>query len=212
MTAAHVLIPKAQWAKGPWHKEPDQFLFTHAGFPCFIFRNMLVTGSLCGYVALTPEHPWWGKDYSECVETPPCEPRCLDPSAIADAFPELPKVSKRMAEHMAEPSWSCDHRPEVILDVHGGVTYAGPMQQIGNADERPQSFEWGFGFDCAHAGDLAPLMDATLRFIYLSQGPAGVRHWKEHQRIMRPYERYRTMSYVRKQVEGLAEQLAKVTR
>jgi hypothetical protein len=213
MTAAQVFIPKTQWGPGPWIDEPDQLLFSHAGLACYIYRNLHVTGSLCGYVALSPQHPWWGKDYNECTQTPPCDPDApVDLRRMSEHFPELPAISERMAAHMAEPRWSCDHRPEMILDVHGGVTYAGPMQQVGYGNT-PQSFEWGFGFDTGHAGDHCPLMDATLRMIYLAQGAKGKREWEEHQRIMLTgpmRNRYRTIRYVRAHVKRLADQLAAV--
>ena len=47
---------------GPWHSEPDHEEFrSPTGRPCIIHRNNL--GAWCGYVGVTPTHPWHGKDY-----------------------------------------------------------------------------------------------------------------------------------------------------
>lgn len=52
------------WGDGPWEHEPNRIDFSHAGFPCFIHRNMHVTGSWCGYVGITSrKHPAYGKHY-----------------------------------------------------------------------------------------------------------------------------------------------------
>jgi hypothetical protein len=80
--------------------------------------------------------------------------------------------------------------PEV--EVHGGLTYAAScggaichVPEPGEPDD-----VWWFGFDCAHAWDVLP---GTLR--YGGRLPDSV---------------YRTMDYVRRETERLAEQLAAV--
>lgn len=201
-------IPKKQWGPGPWQKEPDGAQFVHAGLQCYVFRNTWVTGSLNGYVAIRPEHPWWGKNYGECVAVPPCDP---NPPVDFDAWPHMPPPGSRLRAAMAEPSWSCDHRPDALIDVHGGLTYGGPMPEVLG----PRDMEaWGFGFDTGHAGDLMPLMEATLKAVYLLK-KNGAAEWAAHQRIMKQGplgETYKTMSYVRQETKRLAEQLAKFGR
>lgn len=49
--------------KGPWSDEPDRELFKAHGFQCLLNRNW--QGVWCGYVGLTPSHPWYGKEYSK---------------------------------------------------------------------------------------------------------------------------------------------------
>lgn len=44
---------------GPWKDEPDRKEWRHAGLPCLILRNAL--GALCGYAAVPPGHPLYGK-------------------------------------------------------------------------------------------------------------------------------------------------------
>ncbi|MDX6480317.1 MAG: hypothetical protein QOG85_827 [Gaiellaceae bacterium] len=49
------------WDSGPWDGEPDKLVWkTEAGLPGMIARNRL--GALCGYVAVTREHPLYGAD------------------------------------------------------------------------------------------------------------------------------------------------------
>lgn len=66
---------------------------------------------------------------------------------------------------------------EAAIDVHGGLTYA----------ERRSDGLWWLGFDCVHAGDLAPMLSAPFS---------------------RRGEVYRTKDYARAETERLARQLA----
>jgi hypothetical protein len=90
------------------------------------------TGHHCGYVGIPKDHPLHGKDYSE-----PCD--CL-------VFPESEEVGKRGVIPFICSDGSAT--PDVVFDVHGGITFAGggdyPVQSDGL---------WWFGYDCAHAGD-----------------------------------------------------------
>lgn len=97
------------------------------------------------------------------------------------------------------PAHGQDRDGAVLHDVfvHGGLTFAGPCQTEGHADERichvPEPGEsddvWWLGFDCAHAGDISP---------GLGIGRAGIF----------PGDVYRDVAYVRAEVVGLALQLA----
>jgi hypothetical protein len=94
-----------------------------------------------------------------------------------------------------EETW-CDHRPDSLLDVHGGITYSDFCQE----EDRPHGIchipepgqperVWWFGFDCSHAGDLMP---SFLR--YGADFPiAG--------------DDYRALSYVQAECARLAQQL-----
>lgn len=57
---------KNTWGPGPWQAEPDMVMWTdqESELDCMINRSEL-SGSLCGYVAVKPDHPWFGKDYDE---------------------------------------------------------------------------------------------------------------------------------------------------
>ncbi len=53
---------KASWVPGPWQTEQDKLNWTtKAGLPGMIVRNYM--GILCGYVAVTKEHPLYGSGY-----------------------------------------------------------------------------------------------------------------------------------------------------
>jgi hypothetical protein len=86
---------------------------------------------------------------------------------------------------------------DVDVEVHGGLTYAHECDGIichVPAPGMPDDV-WWLGFDCAHAGDLVPGMDADLRSIGIAD-----REW------MRWLE-YRALPYVRREIESLAAQL-----
>lgn len=144
---------KASWGPGPWIDEPDRVEFEHDGFPCIILR--VESGSLCGYVAVPPGHPWHGVDYSRW---------------------------EKGREDVPEP------------DCHGGVTYA--RKCIGQVCHMPKPGEpddvWWLGFDHAHLYDISPAYAASPVF----GGPA----WID------PMASYKTIQYVRRQCESLAEQ------
>lgn len=52
---------------GVWTTEPDRLEFEAHGLPCWILR-MMHSGHLCGYVAVPPGHPWWGRDHETRAE------------------------------------------------------------------------------------------------------------------------------------------------
>jgi hypothetical protein len=88
---------------------------------------------------------------------------------------------------------------DVDVRVHGGLTYA--ARCCGHICHVPQpgmpdDVFW-FGFDCGHAFDVSPGLEARMRGI--------------HMPLMRyPMEVYRDLPYVRSEIESLAEQLAAV--
>lgn len=93
------------------------------------------------------------------------------------------------------------------VDVHGGLTYANACEETDTEAEGichvpsagAPTDVWWFGFDCVHSGDLAPGMAAISRHSGLGVG------------IYRN-DTYRDVPYVVREVEGLAQQLAAVTR
>lgn len=64
MTDQEFLKAKARWARGPWDDEPDKVQWTtKSGLPGLIVRNH--SGSLCGYAAVSKEHPLYGTGYGD---------------------------------------------------------------------------------------------------------------------------------------------------
>lgn len=84
-----------------------------------------------------------------------------------------------------------DHPSLGDITVHGGLTYEGlPMGG--------DFASWyGFGFDCAHAGDMWPYN------MYLMPGMTGTRKYRSD-------ESYKDMRYVKGQCDALAKQLYEV--
>lgn len=58
-------IDKTDWEDGPWKNEPDkkQWVDEETGLPCLILRGH--HGSLCGYVGVSENHKFYGKDYDK---------------------------------------------------------------------------------------------------------------------------------------------------
>lgn len=94
------------------------------------------------------------------------------------------------------------------LYVHGGLTYAGECQPGPEAhsichvpaDGESDNVYW-LGFDCAHAWDIAPAMDARLKDI--APDLVGAREYPGL-----PATTYKTVDYVRAECARLAGQIA----
>lgn len=95
------------------------------------------------------------------------------------------------------------------LAVHGGLTYANECAgEICHVPEPGMpDHVWWLGFDCSHAGDVAPAMQAFERKMHEETG-ADV--WKRLP-FENEHETYRTLEYVRAQTESLAEQLRAIS-
>lgn len=134
----------------PWFQEDNAVDFTSDGLQCCMLRGPI--GHWCGYVAVPPEHPWFGKTYS--YEILPTEdmlgPRDMNDHGPIDLF--CMALSGKKPEEALSIS--------LALRVHGGITYAG--DKLPTVDKTDG--QWWFGFDCAHSGDLVPGM--------LEYGPA----------------------------------------
>ncbi len=138
-------------------RQPDStefFIAEETRLVCAIHPGPM--GALNGYVAVPETHPWHGVGYSEHL-----------PIECAEE---------------ADPEGYCyEHSPESLIDVHGGITYAGPAGFL------KTEAGWWFGFDTAHAGDAVP----------------GLRAF--------PGDVLRDANYVREECVSMARQLAAVT-
>lgn len=186
-------VNREGWAAGPWDVEPDRLEWRDAatGMPCLIVRNHL--GSLCGYVGVPPGHPFHGIDYAGCALAWACN------------------------DAKGERSWDCKHRPEALVDVHGGLTYADRCNapsgicHVAKPDE-PDDV-WWLGFDCAHGGDVTPAMDAmraALGKIKLPglKVPTALTSGSPFDEVWKPT--YKDVDYVKGECAQLAAQLADV--
>lgn len=132
----------AHLPQGPWADEPDSDRFEHAGLQCIVHRQDL--GHLCGYVQVPDGHPLHGKGYYDPV------PESLRP--LLDEVMRGP-VGKRSLVSILCANLENGGRIDLLLDVHGGLTFSGPL--------RDEVGHW-FGFDCAHAGDLSPGLNSLI--------------------------------------------------
>jgi hypothetical protein len=112
-----------------------------------------------GYVGIPESHPWFGIGYSQCAL------RCA-----------------------CREQW-CGHRPEHLVDVHGGITYA----------DKEADGLWYFGFDCAHLGD-AP----SPEFVERQASRYGLTYYRERG------GHHWTLDEVRAETERMAAQVARV--
>jgi hypothetical protein len=131
----------------------------------------------CGYVEVLANHPGFGKTYDEQLD-------CITQEQAASVC-----IGQKSSILLLTASCSADNENairrslDIIIDVHGGLTYAGAGI---DSDYPVPSKGWWFGFDCAHYGD-APVED-----------PEG---WYRGKGIIRSLE------FCEAQCESMAEQL-----
>lgn len=109
------------------------------------------TGFRCGYVQIPGGHPLFGLDYSDVA-----------PGILMEDLAEEP-IGKRGIISLICASNDKGARLDILFDVHGSLTFAGP---------RHAKDDWWLGFDCGHSGDGkdAALMDARQNSIYARYG------------------------------------------
>jgi len=167
----------------PWKNEPDADVFESHGLLCKLRRNG--SRAWCGYVGLPKSHPLFGKSYSDTIKAP--KERIERTGVDCGVFPIFFAAFASDAEKEAGI-----FRLDVLLDVHGGITFAENHPAGEDEDGR-----WWLGFDCNHAGDASPddIEDVS-----------GFR--KRHPEFGPPDGEYRTHAYAKAQAERLAKQLS----
>jgi hypothetical protein len=125
---------------------------------------------------------------------------------------------------VTKESW-CDHRPEHVIEVHGGLTYSEKCSDdkefgichtpsdnwlcVESCDHAAGIYQcesedddvWWFGFDCHHWRDYAPAFEARMN--ELTKIKPGLKSPTEN-------NIYRPLTYVIEEVTSLAQQLHKV--
>ena len=127
----------------------------------------------CGYVAVDKSHPLYGMEYS------------TDCKVLKQRLKEIQDgpVGKRGIVSLF--CWDGKTAsPDIVFDVHGGLTYSGGKGDYPAAGDDL----WWFGFDCAHSGDRTKYHNGDY-----SEGEE------------------RTLEYVEQECESLTEQLAAIT-
>lgn len=149
---------------------------TAAGYRAVVLK---VRGHNNGYVAIPESHPLFGVDYSSPAT-------CL-------TFPADEPIGKRGVVQLFFSSG--EPRPDVVFNVHGGLTYASDrLSQVPVLEDEKL---WWYGFDCAHYGDAnSPEYLEAQRVLY----PDMPFMWQAD-------GVYRTEEYVVAECESLADQL-----
>ena len=118
---------KSKWPRGEWDDEPDkvQWQDEETGLPCMLVRNRM--GALCGYVGLSPSHPFYEKGYDDGPND---------------------KVNVHMGFTFAEFCQDKTGCPDLERLESEGICHV--------VEEGEEEKIWWLGFDCNHAWDFAP--------------------------------------------------------
>jgi len=185
----------------PWDTEPDHLDFEAEGLPCVMRRG---GGDVwCGYVGIGPEHPLF------CLPT-------NHPLKLPASWFEGRKVDQGfgpmdMFIHMLSGAKSLEDATPICLafHVHGGVNYAADHSPDADRIAEPDG-RWWFGFDCGHAGDLAPgrLKTNKLMLEMVESMPIEARA-KMREIVQRGLDEavYRDQQYVVSECQSFAAQL-----
>ena len=122
---------------GEWDNEPDAW----DGEMVCLRRGPM--GAWCGYAAVPPNHPLYGKSYSEKV---------IASSDIVEREIDINKVGAINLLCASFDDINDGIDLALCFDVHGGITYSSDRAP----GEKPDG-NWWFGFDCSHHGDYCPL-------------------------------------------------------
>lgn len=116
---------------------------TDAGLPAVIVMSKR-SGHRCGYVAVPKTSPLYGVSYSEQI--PQITKEMTEQTTLGAKSPILAITAGCGADDEDSLRRSLD----IIIDVHGGLTYSG------GSDGYPVKLSepgWWFGYDCGHYGD-----------------------------------------------------------
>ena len=155
-----------------------------AGLKCVV--TVCTKGFRCGYVGIEKSNPLFEQDY-------------LEHSEILEKF--LEERKNQPIGKMSPVSAFCwdgeSCRPNVMLNVHGGITYSGGGKKTSYPIE---SDLWWFGYDCTHLydGSDVNLMSKNNREL----------HQKFH---MDMSGIIRSLEYCTLECESLAKQIIEMT-
>lgn len=147
------------------------------------FRAVVRMGSMgfrCGYVAVPKGHPLHGVEYgAQCEALKSVEDEAIGKRGIIPAI--------------LAASTGAFQSPDVVFDVHGGITYSG--EDAGYPV--PHDGLWWFGYDCGHCDD-APSDEylAEMRAKFPNQSFMWSRDGV-----------HRSLSYCEAECESLARQI-----
>lgn len=164
-----------------WEGEPDEASFKAYGLECELLRGPF--GHWCGYVRVPEGHPFHGIEKEEEIED---KWGFMHQKPVHENSSYIPMFVSLVE---ALEAGGLEIRPslDVMIDVHGGVTYAGPAWWS-EGDKG-----WYVGFDCNHCQDIAPAAPEIIEAVKkLVKGPIT----------------YKNIDFARNECERLAEQIS----
>lgn len=114
-------------------------------------------GHRCGYVGVLRDSPLWGKGYSEQLQ------QITQEEANGTKLGKKSPVLLLTAAIGSDDENSLVRRSlDILVDVHGGITYA---SSSATSDYPVESSElWWFGYDCGHYGDNKEIGGQSLEY------------------------------------------------
>lgn len=95
-----------------WEKEPNRLEWEYCGFKCLILRTDRMK-HLCGYVGLPKWHPYYGKNYNQCL------------IGCGGKISDIPPLAERGFSQYQCVFDERDHPSlERVIRVHGGLTFS----------------------------------------------------------------------------------------
>jgi hypothetical protein len=190
---------------GPWDREPDadHWIDADTGLPCNLLRGPFWAWN--GYVGIEPGHPLHGLHHNDPVPQWAVDPARQRLSSDVN----LDNVDVFTLLQAAVRGGGVENITfGTLIDVHGGLSWSGPLSQL-----KPPDY-WQFGFDCGHGGDLQPslpplppktqrLFDGCIESMLGQLQP----HERTAMKRMAAEQKYRTHAYAQRQCGLLARQL-----
>lgn len=178
-------LQKSDWGAGPWLHEPDVLRWRDkaTNLHCAIDRST-VSGSLCGYVAVSRHHPAWGRHYQE-----------LD----VDVHGGLTFYGMSNDELSGSTAFPLA-KDTTIENPLTGESFTFKAHRGALMPGRRSPLRWWYGFDTAHAWDYSPAMVALIASLGMDASfhlETGV---------------YRDLAYVTAEIQSLARQLQAIPR
>lgn len=159
-------------------------IFTYKNLKCVVVLQS--RGHRCGYVGIPSNHPLFGIDMNESINSP----------TLLDSLRKAPLGKRGIIPCIGWDAKSVTL--EILFDVHGGITYS-------ESSKTYLEKLWWFGFDCAH-GEDANDWEAVAKIF-------SEKEWKTKYEIDKDFPmdgKVRTKEYVENECKNLAEQIIEV--
>jgi hypothetical protein len=162
------------------------------------YRYVVTFGShahRCGYVGITSDNPFYGKDYTDNIDILKRADVENKPVGKRGVITLLGMALSEESEHIC---------PVHYFDVHWSLTYSGG----GEGSKYPvESDLWWYGFDCGHCEDGS---DYSQAFAYGLISEQQYNSMAEIERLYPTNEPVRSTEYVEQECKNLIDQIISV--